>query len=94
MKACMNPGTFISGFHFVYQLVCLIIISLISSLISTKLLHQLFSQVKLSSGLSEYTSVLDRNFYTAGQRLPYLRINHLHKISDTQTTIVPEFSLR
>ena len=44
-------------------------------------------------GLSKYTSVLERNFYIAGQKMPYLseKLNYLHKISDTK--MIPEFSL-
>ena len=41
-------------------------------------------------------NVLERNFYAGGQKLPQLRekLNHLHKISDTQITLMSECSLK
>ena len=53
-------------------------------------------QLKQSSELSKFMNVLERNFYAAGQKSPQLRekLNHLHKISDTQTTLMSECSLK
>ena len=67
MRACVNPELSFSNFHFVYQLDCLI-----TQLISTKsapaFLLCMYS-VK-SSGLSNDINVVNRNVYTAGQKLP------------------------
>ena len=50
-------------------------------------------QVKQFSGLIKYSSVLEKHFYIAGQKLPQLKgkSNDLHKPSDTQTTLIHQY---
>ena len=50
-------------------------------------------QLKQSSGLKKCINVLERNFYAAGQKFSE-KSNHLHNISDTQTTLMSECSLK
>ena len=94
----MNPGIFIFKFLFSVS-TCLS--NLTHSFIDfnrtcTNISPMYTVQPKQSSGLNKYINILERNFYAAGQKLPCLseKLNHLHKLLDTQTTLMSECSLK